>query len=127
MHNLLSDLRYAVRLLNRNRGFAATAILTLAIGIGANGAIFAVVHGVLFRDLPYAEPDRIVAVLRPMGQSTDDSHAAADFLDLERESRSFEALAAYRMDVLDLSGTSAEPERVSAAQVTAPFFDVFGV
>lgn len=127
MNGIVSDLRYALRTLNGSRGFAATAILTLALGIGANSAIFAVVHAVIFRDLPFAEPDRLVAVTRTTAQGEVDSHCAADYLDIGRESRSFAALAAYRMDVFELADGAGDPERVSGAQVSAPFFDLFGV
>ena len=127
MNGIISDLRHALRLLNRSRGFAATAILTLALGIGANSAIFAVVHAVVFRDLPFAEAGRVVAVTRTTPQSRNDSHAAADFLDIKRESRSFASLAAYRMDVFELADGNGDPERVPGGLVTAPFFDVFGV
>jgi predicted permease len=126
MNNLLLEVRYALRLLTRQPGFAAIAILTLGLGIGANSAIFAVVHGVLFRDLPYPDPGRIVAVSRATSESQYDTHAAADYLDIERGSRSFEALAPYRMDIIDLSDGTGNPERVPGAQVGADFFSVFG-
>jgi predicted permease len=127
MKGIVSDLRYALRVLNGNRGFAATAILTLALGIGANSAIFAVVHAVVFRDLPFGDAGRLVAVTRTTPQGEVESHCAADYLDIGRESRSFAALAAYRMDVFELADGAGDPERVSGAQVSAPFFDLFGV
>ncbi len=127
MNGIVFDLRYALRTLNRSRGFAATAILTLALGIGASGAIFAVVHAVVVRDLPFADAARLVAVTRTTAQGADGSHCAADFLDIGRESRSFSALAGYRMDVFELADGTGDPERVAGAQVTAPFFDVLGV
>lgn len=122
----LLDLRFAMRWLGRNPGFAAMAILTLAFGIAASSAMFAVVHAVLFRDLPYPDVSRIVAVTRITAQSQQDNHAAADFIELGRESRSLQALAAYRNDVIDLSG-GGQPERVASAEVTSHFFEVFGV
>jgi len=125
MNAFFFDLRYALRLLGRNPGFAATAILTLALGVGANSAIFAVVHAVLYRAPGYPEPGRVVAVTRTTPQSQTGNHSAADYLDIRRESRSFAALSAYRQDVLDFSGGNGDPERVMGGQVTVSFFDVF--
>ena len=127
MTGFLFDLRYALRLLGRNRGFATMAVLTLALGVGANSAIFAVVHAVLFRAPVYPDPGQVVAVTRATPQSQVDNHAAADYLDIRRDSRSFSALAAYRQDVLDLSSGNADPERLAGAQVSVSFFDVFEV
>ena len=127
MNGFLFDLRYAVRLLGRNRGFAATAILTLALGIGANSAIFAVVHAVLFRAPVYPRADQVVAVTRVTSQAQDEAHSAADYVDISRESRSFSALAAYSQNILDLTSDNTEPERMPGAQVGASFFDVFQV
>jgi putative ABC transport system permease protein len=124
---LIADLRYAVRTLVRFPGFSLVVLLTLALGIGANCAIFSVVNGVLLRPLPYDEPDRIVSVWRTTPQGEKDAHSPADFLDMQRESRVFTALAGHREDLFDLGAERGEPERLAGLQVTARFFDVFGV
>src|SRR5688572_29510635 len=94
---MLQDLRYAVRSLFRQPSFALTAILTLALGIGSTTAIFSVVNAVLMRPLPFAEPERIVAVMNYLTRtgSTSTNVSAPDFHDWKRQSQSFEALAYY--------------------------------
>jgi predicted permease len=131
---ILYDLRYALRNLRKNPGFAAVAIVTLALGIGANAAIFSVVDGVLLRPLSFAEPDRIVRVLH---DAPEDEHAVLpgafspqDFEDLRRESSAYEVLAAYRFVPGNSSSTllgEGAPEEVETALVSADFFAVFGV
>lgn len=108
-------------------GFTALVLLTLGLGIGGSTAIFSVVNGVLLRPLPYADPDRIVLVESRQGPGASGAHAPADFLDLRRDQRSFTALAAYRSEVIDITGEGAEPQRLTGATVTSEFFDVFGV
>jgi putative ABC transport system permease protein len=127
MTNLMSDIRFAVRHLSRNRGAALLTVLTLAVGIGANSAIFALVHGILFRSLPFPDPDQIVTVTRVAEKEDHDSHAPGNYMDLRREQRVFTSLAAYRQDAFDLTGGEGDAERVSGAQVTSEFFDVFGM
>src|SRR5271168_4772610 len=90
-----TDVRHGLRMLRKNPGFTAVATLTLALGIGANTAIFSVVQGVVLAPLPYSEPDRLVLVLlynRALNYPTDLSYP--DFLDWQRSSRSFEQIAA---------------------------------
>ena len=124
-NTLSKDLRHGARVLARNRGFAAVALLTLAIGIGASAAIFSFVDAVLLRPLPYASADRIVRVLetRPSGETTPVS--TPDFLDWQAASTSLEQLAAQQTGLVTLAG--AEPVPLRVARVTANFFDVFGV
>lgn len=113
------DLRFAARTLLRARGFAAVAILTLALGIGANATIFSVVNGVLLRPLPYAEPDRLVAVW--------ESFLRAEFEMAREEARSFRSLAAYQEAVgVNLTG-EGEPERVRGALASAELISTLGV
>jgi putative ABC transport system permease protein len=123
---LVSDVRHALRSLAKAPAFALVTIATLALGIGANTAIFSIVHGVLLRDLPYDAPERIAVVWRTTPNAAENPHAAADFLDLRRDQRSFERLAGVRPFDLELSG-SGEPRRLDGAEVTAEFFEVFGV
>ena len=79
---MANDIRYALRTLLKNRGFAAVAVVTLALGIAATTAIFSVVNGVVLRPLPFPDPDRVVQVWTTTRESPRDSHSAADFLDL---------------------------------------------
>ena len=99
---LLQDARYAVRLLLRSPGFAVTAILTLALAIGANAAIFSAVKGVLIAPLPYREPDRLVRVFEESPTTPHFPMAPADFRDYRAELRTFEGLAAYLRSDLQL-------------------------
>jgi predicted permease len=122
------DLRFAARQLRRNPGFAVVAVLTLALGVGANTAIFSVVKALLLRPYPFPELDRIVLV-RPTGadQPAEEFRIApADFVDLKLETRSFERISAFRYDDLNLTGTGL-PESVAVASVTPEFFDLVGV
>src|SRR5690348_5474738 len=97
MNNLLQDLRYGLRLLKKSPAFTTIAILTLALGIGANTAIFTVVNGVLLRPLPFSQPDRLVRVFDPAesGQVDFGDFSPQDFDDFARMSKSYTALAAY--------------------------------
>src|SRR5690348_12728492 len=106
------DIRYAIRTLLRNPGFTTVAVLTLAIGIGANTAIFSVVNGVLLRPLPYPDPARLVRVWSSTASEQRSALAAADFLDFERDNHTLAALAGYRDDALTISVPNGEPVRV---------------
>jgi putative ABC transport system permease protein len=125
MPTLIQDLRYAIRMLARNPGFAAVAVVTLALGIGANAAIFSVVSTVLLRPLPFHDPDRIVVAGQEwMGGGGDFS--PADFLDVEKQNHVFEQMAAYRTWNFNLT-TGERPERVIGEVVTTNFFSLLGV
>jgi len=126
MGALLQDLRYGLRVLAKNPGFVAVAVLTLALGIGANAALFSVISGVLLEPLPYPEPDRLVALYSRDANYMQSSVAYLNFLDWVRDNRSFSALAAYRGDDYTLTGTG-EPERVPAEMISANFFPLLGV
>ena len=127
---LVQDLRYAVRLLRRTPVFAASAILTLALGIGANTAIFSLVHAVLLAPLPYPEPDRLVQVwtrFRGVGLPRDENHLSPPELrDLTERARSFSQVAAYSSATFNLV-TSGEPERVEGAAVSPRLLQLTGV
>jgi predicted permease len=126
MTTLLQDLKYGFRMLSRNPGFAAVAVITLALGIGANTAIFSVVNGVLLNPLPYPQPDRLVALYAKTPQFDRFSISYPNFLDWVRDNRSFSALAGYRADDFNLTGMG-EPERVATEMVSASFFPLLGV
>ncbi len=126
MSDLLRDLRLALRSLRKAPGFTFVAVLTLGLGIGANTAIFSVVHGVLLRPLPYHEPERIAVVRETYGDGLRGSASGPDFSDWRSRNRSFEQLSAYRLRMLTASG-EGEPEEVTGAYVTSDFFRMLGV
>ncbi len=126
--SFLRDIRYGLRGLRRAPGFAAVAILTLALGIGANTAIFSVVYAVLLRPLPYHNPSRLVYISEfwPHGFQVG-TVPNPDFANWSEHGRLFDGLAAYgRGAEVNLTGTG-EPERLSGAMVTADFFTLLGV
>ena len=116
----------SLRSLLKSPGFTAIAVTTLALGIGASTAIFSVVNGVLLRPLPYPNADRVIQVWTRTAAEPHGSHAAADFLELQRGNRSLDVLAGYREDALTIASAAAEPVRVTGALVTVDYFDVFG-
>src|SRR6185436_17719922 len=125
----MQDLRFACRQLLKNPGFTAVAVLTLALGIGANTAIFSVIRSVLLRPLPFKDPDRLVTVWeRHVKKGYDMHHAgAATFLDWKTQNNVFESMAAFGIDEgLSLTG-DYEPERITAVPVSANLFEVLGV
>jgi predicted permease len=123
----LSEARLALRGLAKSPAFTAAAVATLALGIGANAAMFSVIDAVLLRPLPYPAAERLVQIWWTDPGQEENSNAAADFLDLAAETRSFDALAGFHERAFHFSGTGAEAERVDGAEVTAAFFEVFGV
>jgi predicted permease len=125
MLTIWQDLRYAFRMLAKNPGFTAVAVVTLALGIGANTALFSVVNGVLLNPLPFQEPERLVAVYAKTSQGQD-SISYPNFVDWQRDNRSFSALAAFRTYDFNLTGLG-EPERVKSNMVSYSFFPLLGV
>ena len=127
-HDLMQDLRYGARMLRKSPGFTTVAVLTLALGIGANTAMFSLVDGVLLRPLPYAEPERIVIFIQSYPSVGLSRWGISQFLfaSFREQARSFERSAAYTTTGLNLTGLD-EPVRVQAANVTAGFFEVLGV
>ena len=128
MNTLLRDVRYGMRLLAKSPGFAAIAILTLALGIGANTAIFTVADALLLRPLPYANPQRLVM----MYQTSVADHSEVGvfsyprFVLIHSEQHSFSGVSAFADDDFDMVGRG-EPRQISAGRVTWNFFDVLGV
>jgi putative ABC transport system permease protein len=129
MQTTIRDLTYAVRSILKARGFAAVAILTIALGIGANSAIFTVVNAVLLRPLPYAQPERLVMVwqdLRARGGPADEWATPGNYADWRREPGLFRQVAAISGWRPTLTG-GAEPEPISGEQVSHEYFPVLGV
>jgi predicted permease len=132
MSAIWQNLRYAARMLAKNPGFTLVAVLTLALGIGANTAIFSTVYSALLKPLPYYQPDRLVTIGEGRLQSNESpdfvSSVASnpDFQDWKKMTKSFESLAGYGFDAFTLTG-NGEPKNVFATQVTANFLRTLGV
>src|SRR5215210_8448570 len=125
---MLNDFRFAVRLLLRSPGFTATAGLTLALGIGATTVMFSIVNAVLWRPLPFRDPDRLVTVFSINQQSNIGQvrATALDFADWRSRARSFDGMAGHVGTGFTFSG-DGDPELVIGQLVTAEFFRVVGV
>jgi len=127
MDTFLKDLRYGLRMLIKKPGFAIVVLITLAVGIGANTAIFSVVNGVLLRPLPFGDPDRLIWIWGRFSLGNQASVSPPDFLDYRAQNHSFERLAAmFPFASFNITG-DGEPERVAGARVTADFFQTLGV
>jgi putative ABC transport system permease protein len=130
MGTFLQDLRYGVRMLLKHPGFTVIAVLALALGIGANSAIFSVVNTVLLRPLPFAEPERLVRLGEgPRGQRPERGvFSFPDYKDVQAQAQTLEAVAGYQGSGGVLTTTDGtEPERVRGANVAADYFNVLGV
>src|SRR5689334_23107998 len=128
METLLQDLRYAIRAALKKPGFIAIVVFALAIGIGANTAIFSVVNAILLRPLPYKNPDRIVMVWmsNPKLGVAEDWHSYPNYVDYREQNSTFEEIAAFNDRSFNLTGTG-EPVRVMGVWTTANLFSVMGV
>ena len=127
MDNLSKDLRFAVRTLLRHRAFTIVAVITLALGIGANTAIFSVVNGVLLRALPFRNPEQLITVNKIQGDDTlPPGIAGFEYLAWRDNGGDVADVAAYSNDNFNLTG-QGEPERISCAQVSGNFFDTLGI
>ena len=121
MISFWQDVRYGLRVLLKNPGFTAIAILTLALGIGANTALFSVVNAVLLNPLPFANPNELVAVYAKSPTFEESSIAYPNFLDWQKDNHSFASLSAFRSDDYNMTG-AGEPERVHTHMISAEFF-----
>src|SRR5580658_11088274 len=126
MNALFQDLRYGFRTLRNSPGFAAVAVLTLAIGIGANTAIFSFVDSILLKPLPYANADRILRVLEKPPGGTRNGISALNYLDWAKQNTVFEYMAAQTGGGVSYSG-AGEPQQLHGARVSPHYFDIFGV
>jgi predicted permease len=126
MQTVWQDVRYGIRMLGKAPGFTTVAVIVLALGIGANTAIFSVVNSVLLRPLPFKDPGRIVFVNKIAAKGELAGVEGREFLDWQKQNETFEQIAAYTDNNFNLSGIG-EPERVSCAQVSASLFPLFGV
>jgi len=123
--SVIQDLRYAIRTLLKSPGFTLVAVLTLALGIGANTAIFSVVDAVLLRPLPYPASDRLVAIWGSFGADRERVTAYTDVMDFRAQNTSFEAIGVERGESVNLTGRET-PERLNGEFVTADVFGVLG-
>ena len=127
----MDDLKFALRQLLKNPGFTAVAVLTLALGIGANTAVFTVVNAVLLKPLPLPDSERLVSVWerdsRPGGKQEQVPAAAAQFVDWHRELKSFQALACWQPAAVNLASDGGPPERHNGAVVSEDYFRVTGI
>ena len=126
MQTLWQDMRYGARMLLKKPGFTLIAVITLALGIGANTAIFSLVNAVLLRPLPFAESERLVWTWGEFSGGNRASTSPPDFLDYRAQNRCFEELAAMLFKSFNLTG-SGEPDRLVGSMVTANFFQALGV
>jgi putative ABC transport system permease protein len=125
---LIQDVRYGIRGLLKNPGYAALAVLTLGLGIGANTAIFSVINGVLLKPLPYEHGDRLVVVRQsaPLSGQNQVGVAIAEYFDYREQAQVFDGLVEYHQMNFDLLNRG-EPDRVSTGVVSANFFDLLGI
>jgi len=128
MHQLSQDVRYAMRGLRRSPGFTLVAVLTLALGIGANTAIFSVVNGVLLRPLPFRRPEQLVMVTSQFSRSKLDQFPvdAGEFIELRARTRAFQNVGAYTTGAVNV-GADEAPQRVTSGTVTPSLFATLGV
>src|SRR5450755_3412097 len=129
MSSLAQNIRFALRVFRRAPGFAAAAVLTLAVGIGANTAIFSVANALLLRPLPYRQAERLVLIDGRRKGSTNISQGPLSvprFEQVELRNRSFGAVAAFTPEVFNLTGRG-DPEQIPAARVSWKFFEILGV
>src|ERR1700683_2289732 len=129
LDTLLQDIRFALRMLRKNPGFAVVAVITLALGIGANTAIFSIVDAVLLRSLPFRDPNRLVAISETHPSIPEIGAAVADFGDWQKESHSFEGLAAYNLTSFAHATlmVHGEPQEVHGAIISHDLFPLLGI
>ena len=126
LETLAQDLRFALRGMRKNPGFTSVALVTLALGIGANTALFSVVNGVLLNPLPYPNPEQLVILFGKTKQFEHASVSYPNYLDWEKQSHSFSSMAAFRGENFNVTGQD-EPERLQGYMISSAFFSTLGV
>jgi predicted permease len=126
MTSFWQDVRYGLRILLNNPGFTLIAVLTLALGIGANTALFSVVNGVLLNPLPFPDPDKLIEVYAKTQSFEESSITYPNFLDWQKNNHSFSALGAFRSDEYNMTGVG-EPERLHGHMISADYFTALGI
>src|SRR5262245_40762638 len=127
MTTLSQDVRYSLRMLQKNKGFTVVAALTLALGIGINTAMFSVLNTFLFGSLPYPQSERLVRVFRTSPHSQSWPHSAANFFDQHDKNTVFEGMAAFNFANRNLTEQGQTAERLLSLAATADFFPLLGV
>ena len=125
MSTLLQDLKYSLRTFLQSPGFFLTVIATLAVGIGANTAVFSVVNAVLLKPIPYFDPDRLVMFMNTSPQGTGDAASPAKFQHYREQTSVVQDVSAFRTGIVNLTG-SGTPEQLRSGQVSADYFRLFG-
>jgi putative ABC transport system permease protein len=126
MQTLMQDLRYGLRMLAKKPGFTVVAMFTLALGIGANSAIFSVVNSALLRPMPLEDPDRLIKIWESLPSGGEGTASAPNLKDWREQNTVFRGIAAYTSSSLNLSGQDRQ-ERLSGMAISTNFFDVVGV
>src|SRR5882672_2465336 len=126
LESLLQDVRYGVRMLVKAPAFSVIAVLTLALGIGANTAMFSVVNGVLLNPLPFHDSHQLVSLFQESANFKNGSISYPNFQDWRKMNNTFSAMAAYRAAGFNLTGSS-EPDHLAGEMVSAGFFETLGV
>src|SRR5262245_60546425 len=126
LSNTYQDLKYALRMLRKNLGFASVVVITLALGIGVNTAIFSFVSGVILNPLPFPDSDRLVVMTETVGSGGEATVSLLNFQDWRARSRSFEEIGATRFVSFSLSGVQT-PQRLRGEAVTLNYFNILGV
>src|SRR5882672_8780882 len=126
METLIQDVRYGFRMLVKSPGFTVVAILTLALGIGANTALFSVINGVLLSPLPFSQPDQLVTLHENKPHFEGGSVSYPNFRDWQKDNRTFSSIAVARIYAFSLTGTG-EAEQVTGEFVSSDFFPLLGV
>src|SRR5256714_11158399 len=129
METVTKDIRYALRQLFNHRAFSLIAILALALGIGANTAIFSVVNAVLLRPLPYPAPEQLVWIwgTNPLNDIPKENASYPDYADWRQQAQSFDAIGGFAQTSPILTGGEGEPERLPGGVVMGDFFGVLGI